>query len=389
MARRAADTALTPDVPVIAKLVAIVASHAPSLINFRGPLLAELRARGNRVLAIAPDFDAATTARLEALRIDRREIALARTGLDPIADWRSVRQLTALFAETKPDVVTGYTPKAAIYSAIAGRSAGVPAVVPMVTGLGYAFLQQRSLKIFAVRQATKALYARAFKASDAVIFQNEDDLATLRGLGLLPEGLPAHIVAGSGVDLDAFPACPLPSLEGGIDFLMIARLVRYKGVFEFCEAARALRARGAQARFRLIGGVESGPAAFKPAEIARFGDAVEYLGPRTDIAAQIAAAHIYVLPSYGEGMPRTVLEALAVGRPVITTDVAGCRSTVLPGVNGTLVPPRDAEALRQAMEGFLKRPDRIAPMAAASRRRAEAVYDVRLVTAATIAALGL
>ena len=157
--------------------------------------------------------------------------------------------------------------------------------------------------------------------------------------------------------------------EGGIDFLMIARLVRYKGVFEFCEAARALRARGAQARFRLIGGVESGPAAFKPAEIARFGDAVEYLGPRTDIAAQIAAAHIYVLPSYGEGMPRTVLEALAVGRPVITTDVAGCRSTVLPGVNGTLVPPRDAEALRQAMEGFLKRPDRIAPMAAASRAR--------------------
>ncbi|MEZ5774094.1 MAG: glycosyltransferase family 4 protein [Hyphomicrobiaceae bacterium] len=371
------------------KRLAILASYAPSLVNFRGELLKEIRAAGAEVLALAPEFDRPTEERLKREGIACRTVPLERTGLNPFADLRTLRNLTAIFRNWRPDVVTGYTPKAAIYSALAADRAGVPHIAPMVTGLGYAFLKEPSLKLALVRQVTKQLYRSAFRVSHAAIFHNDDDRRQLQGLGLVPRHLALHVVGGSGVDLRQFPEQPLPPLNDGLTFLMIARLVRYKGIFEYCEAARRIRARGARATFRLIGPREGGPAGFGESELAHYAGDVAYLGPRSDIAAQLGSTHVYVLPSYGEGMPRTVLEAMAVGRPVITTDANGCRDTVEELVNGLKVPVADTDRLVEAMEFFLKRPDLIASMARASRQRAERLYDVRMVNRKTRIALQL
>jgi glycosyltransferase involved in cell wall biosynthesis len=369
--------------------LAIVASYAPSLINFRFQLLTDIRAAGHRVLCLAPDLDQETIETLATAGLEAAPIPLERTGLNPLADVETMKTLIKTFRDWRPDVVSGYTPKAAIYSALAGARTGVPRRVPMITGLGYAFLNSRSPKILAVRQTTKALYRRAFRASTGAIFQNKDDLALLRRLGLLPDELPLTVVGGSGVDIDRFAATPLPPMAGGPTFLLIARLVRYKGIFEYCEAARIVRSEGNNARFLLIGPGEGGPSGFPASELTRYGDVVTYLGPKDDVRPYIAESHIYVLPSYGEGMPRTVLEALAMGRPVITTDAHGCRDTVEDGVNGLIVPVADAPALASAMERLIGAPELILRMAAASRLKAEREYDVRLVNRATRGALGL
>lgn len=370
--------------------LAIVASFAPSLINFRLQLLSDIRAAGHQVLCLAPDFDPATVETLTNAGLETAPLPLQRTGLNPLADVETVKRLAVILREFKPDVVTGYTPKAAIYSAIAGAAAEVPRRVPMVTGLGYAFLKSWNPKIMAVRQATKALYRRAFRASTGAIFQNKDDLALLRSLNLVPSNLPLTIVGGSGVDMDKFAQTPLPHLgEAGPTFLLIARLVRYKGIFEYCEAARMLHEKGRKANYVLIGPGEGGPAGFSAAELARYSDIVTYLGPKDDVRPHIRDCHVYVLPSYGEGMPRTSLEALAIGRPIVTTDVNGCRDTIDDGVNGFMVPVRDASALAAAMERFIADPALIAPMAESSRRKGEREYDVRVVNTATRAALGL
>jgi glycosyltransferase involved in cell wall biosynthesis len=371
------------------KRVAVVASFAPSLLNFRGDLLEEMRRRGHEVLALAPDLEPRVEAELTRLGIASEGYPLERTGLNPIADLKSVSALKKIFRRWKPDVVTGYTPKAAIYSTIAGGQAGVPLIVPMLTGLGYAFQEGGGLKRRLVRLATIRLYARAFGSAHAAIFHNNDDRQDLERLAVMPGRVKRHVVGGSGVDLQAYREAPLPPLGGGLTFLMIARLVRYKGIAEFCEAAAAVRSRSGTARFVLIGPPETGPAGFPLAEIERYRGAVEYLGPRSDIREQIAECHVYVLPSYREGMPRTVLEAMAVGRPIITTDTNGCRDTVEPLRTGVLVPVGDAGKLAEAMELFLKRPDLIPAMARASRQKAEQEFDVRLVTERTMRALGL
>lgn len=372
-----------------AKRLALAASYAPSLINFRLPLIEAALAAGHDVLCLAPDFTDAIRAALAARGCVCRGYPIARTGLNPLADAATVRALTAAFRDWRPDVVMGYTPKAAIYSAIAAQRAGVERIVPMVTGLGYAFLEEGGLKQRLIRLISEQLYRVAFRCSSAVIFHNRDDLAVLAGRGLLPAMLPTHVVSGSGVDLEHFGPMPLPDLAEGVRFLMIARLVRYKGIEEYCKAARIVKRDGVRARFLLVGPEESGPAGFSRDAIAAYADAVDYLGPQDDVRAQLAQCHIYVLPSYGEGMPRTVLEALATGRPVITTDTRGCRETVEPDINGVLVPVGDAVALARAMQGLLRRPDRIPAMASASRRLAEARFSAKKVAAETLAALGL
>ncbi len=371
------------------KRVALVASHAPSLILFRRSLIEAIGGLGHEVLALAPDFSADLARELEAIGATPLEFPLSRTGLNPFSDLAALRALTRLFRAHRPDVVTGYTPKPSIYASLAAARAGVPRIVPMVTGLGYAFLDGGGLKARILRAVTERLYARAFAASHAAIFHNADDRAVLAEAGCIPPGLPTRVVSGSGVDLERFQEQPLPPPGRGMTFLMIARLVRYKGIAEYCAAAAAVKAKAPTARFLLAGPEETGPAGYSLSELRKVATAVTYLGQVEDVRPLLAEAHVYVLPSYGEGMPRTVLEALATGRPVITTDARGCRETVENGENGLLVPPRDATALAEAMAAMLKRPDRLAAMARASRRLAEQRFDARKVNAAMLSALGL
>lgn len=371
------------------KRVAFVASYAPSLVGFRGPLIREIVARSHTMLCAAPDFDEKTRSQLTAWGVETRDIPLARTGLNPLNDLATLRALAKLFDAWRPDIVMGYTPKPAIYASLAAKRASVPRIVPMVTGLGYAFLDGGGIKRWIVHRVMTALYARAFAASHGVIFHNGDDAAIFERLGIVPKDLPVDIVRGSGVDLTHFPSLPLPTLTNGVTFLMIARLVRYKGVEEYCRAARILASQGHKARWLLVGPAETGPAGFPVSELRKCQNVITYLGPRDDIRPHLREAHVYVLPSYGEGMPRTVLEALASGRPVITTETRGCRETVDEEVNGFLVPIRDSVALAAAMKNFLVEPDLIQTMAARSRERAEAEFDVVRVNAGMLKALGL
>jgi len=196
-------------------------------------------------------------------------------------------------------------------------------------------------------------------------------------------------VPGAGVDLDSHGMLPLPPLDEGLNFLMVAELDRRKGVIEYCEAARDLLERTPNCRFLLAGTPGEGALGMSPDDVVAYAPAIEYLGPAQDIRALLALSHVFVYPSHAEGMPQPVLEAMAAGRPIVTTDVAGCRDTVDDRVNGCFAQPRDARSLAAAMESFLKRPDLIPPIARASRAKAERFCGVETVTRSLLAALAL
>jgi glycosyltransferase involved in cell wall biosynthesis len=367
--------------------VVVLGSFAGSLINFRGPLIAEMVARGHRVFALAPDISEEVAAQVRALGAEPVSIRLGRTSLNPFGALATLRDLGRALRAIGPDIVFAYTIKPIILGAAAARAAGVPRFVCLVTGLGYAFTGGREPKRLFSRAVGKRMYKRAFGRAFLAVFQNPDDLGEFRRLGLLPPALPTLLVNGSGVDVDHFAPAPLPA---GASFLMIARLLKDKGIREFAKAAARLKAERPEVRISLVGPPDTSPDGISQAQLdAMVASGIQYLGMQSDVRGAIREHSVYVLPSYREGTPRSVLEAMAMGRPVVTTDAPGCRETVLEGVNGLLVPPKDWEALYRAMRRFVDEPRLIAPMGAESRRIAEEKFDVRKVNAALLAAAGL
>ena len=367
--------------------VLVLASHAPSLVNFRGPLIAEMVRRGWRVTAAAPDFDASTRAGVTALGARPVEVPMARTGMNPLSDLAYRDSLIALFRKEQPDVLLAYTIKPVIWGLLAARAGGVPRAVALITGLGYAFTDGTGggAKRLLAGVVASALYRLALGRADRVLFQNPDDRDLFLGRGLVRDRGQITVVDGSGVDLSHYTPAPLP--EAPV-FLMIGRLLGAKGVREYATAALALKARHPEARFQLVGWRDPGPDTVGEDELERWiAGGIEHLGRLEDVRPALAAARIYVLPSYREGTPRSVLEAMAMGRPVITTDAPGCRETVVDGENGLLVPPRDAGALERAMESLILDPARTAAMGQASLDRVRARYDVHRVNAQVLAAV--
>ncbi|WP_348521435.1 glycosyltransferase family 4 protein [Brevundimonas sp. A19_0] len=359
--------------------VLVLASFAPSLTGFRGPLIAEMVRRGWRVTAAAPDFDAASRAAVTALGARPVEVPMARTGMNPLADLAYRRTLISLLRREQPDVLLAYTIKPVIWGLLAARAVGVPRSVALITGLGYAFTDGTGggLKRTIAGVMASTLYRLALRHADRVLFQNPDDRDLFMTQGLLRDRGQIAVVDGSGVDLDHYSPAPLP--EAPV-FLMIGRLLGAKGVREYAAASMALKARHPGARFQLVGWRDPGPDTVTEAELQGWIDGgIEYLGRLEDVRPAIADARVYVLPSYREGTPRSVLEAMAMGRPIITTDAPGCRETVVSGENGLLVPPRDAAALEAAMEQLLTNPAQTAAMGRASLECVRARYDVHRV----------
>lgn len=369
--------------------LALVASYAPSFINFRFNLIKMLRSAGHEVIAIAPEFDLEVSEKLAEIGVTTETINLARTGLNPLADLKTILAMTKMFRQINPDVVMGYTPKAALYTAMAGYLAKVPRRVPLVTGLGFSFISAQGGKAKLVRCITLMLYRLAFTCSTSAVFQNKDDQAFLASQEALPASLATTLVNGSGVNLEHYAQRPLPPTTNGIRFLMIARLVRYKGVREYTDAVRVIRAKYPAAHFTLIGDCETGPARMSEDEIARALEVVDHVAYTGDVRPFIEACHVYVLPSYLEGMPRSVLEALSIGRAIITTDTNGCRDTVLEGKNGFLVPVGDSQAIASAMQKFLQQPDLIGRMSIASRALCEERFSDEVVNRNMAKGLGL
>ena len=368
--------------------VMVVGGHADSLIHFRGPLLRRLVAEGHDVTACAPDAGADVRRELAALGIAYRHVPIQRAGMNPMRDVGTVRALTALYREVQPDLVLTYTIKPVIYGSLAARLSRVPRICSLITGLGYSFgtatLRQRALN-----PVVQSLFRFALAHNEVVFFQNPDDLRQFVDAGLASDRQ-AVLVNGSGVDLEHFRVAPLP--EGTPTFLLTTRLLWEKGVGEYVEAARTLKAKYPTARFRLLGPLDPNPAAVSRAQLDAWSaeGVIEYLGSTNDVRPAVADTSVFVLPSaYREGTPRSILEAMAMGRAIITTDAPGCRETVRGDENGFLVPVSDSIALAGAMERFLRDPGLVAPMGVRSRAIAEEKYDVHLVNRVMMRAMGL
>ena len=373
-----------------ARTYIIVNGIGDNVVAFRGPLAQELVARGHRVIVSTPvplERDPhEVEAEVRALGAHCVFSPLDRTGVNPLRERETRRHYRDLFASARPDGVFASNPKPVFHAIPAAAEVGVPRRVAMITGLGHAFIAD-SLRARLLRFAAVRLYRRAMRDATAVLFQNGADQREFERRGLLPAGLAVGLTGGSGVDLARFPQVPVPD---GAVFLMVARLLGDKGVREFAEAARIVREHRSDCRFRLAGWIDANPAAIAREELDAWirEGVLEYAGRLDDVRPELAACSVFVLPSYREGTPKSTLEALATGRAVITTDAPGCRETVERGVNGVLVPPRDAKALAEACLRFAPDAALRQRMGAASRALAERRFDARIVNAAIIGALG-
>lgn len=361
------------------KRILIIGSYAPSLVNFRGPLIAELVSRGHSVAVSAPDIDIAIRQQLETLGAEVIEASLGRTGLNPLSDLKYLRALRSTIRLTRAQVVLTYTIKPNIWGAFAARAEGVRSVA-MITGLGIVFTdtgKTERLKSRILKMLIRVLYRRASNHNGLLLFQNPDDALDFESAGCLTDPSKVRFTNGSGVDLTFFRSVPMPNAP---NFLMISRILGSKGVGEYANAAIAVKKTHPEARFRLVGFFDKGPDSVSEAELEKWIEGgVEFLGPSDDVRPDLAACRIYVLPSYREGTPRSVLEAMATGRPIITTDAPGCRETVQHGVNGYLVPVRDPETLAARMRDMIDDPTRTAEMGEESLRIAREKYDVQKV----------
>lgn len=368
----------------------LIASFPESLIKFRGPLLRALLVSGLDVHVAAPELSTTNNIRNElvGLGVTLHEIGLRRTGTNPVIDLGTMAELWWLMRRIRPDYVLGYTIKPVIYGSLAAWLAGVPNRFSLITGLGYAFTGEASGKRGLLRKLIQRLYRFGLSKSDKVFFQNPDDEALFRQLDLLPANIPSRVVNGSGVDVADYSVSPLPEETS---FLLIARLLGDKGVREYANAAQKVRLQYPQVRFKLVGWIDENPDAISRHELDEWinSGTLEFLGKLADVRSAITGSRIYVLPSYREGTPRTVLEAMAMGRPVITTDAPGCRETVIDCDNGFLVPVQAVDELVNAMIRFIEQPQLAAKMGKRSRQVAEEKYDVNKVNEFMLSEMGI
>lgn len=357
--------------------IVVIGGYAPSLINFRGPLLRRLVGLGHEVHALAPHHTPDVAPQLEEMGVEYHMIPLQRRGLNPFADLGALLHMKQIMHRLDPGLVFSYTFKPAVYGSMAARMAWVDhkkRVYALITGLGYAFTENKGLKRRIMFNIAKGMYKAGLQYCNGVIFQNPDDEAFFRQLGVIPDHKATLVVNGSGIDLEQFAVAPLPESPS---FLCLSRLLGAKGVREYARAAIQLKEKYPEIPFRLVGPQESGSDTIAPDEIAAWREAGLDVGESVeDVRPEIARSSVYVLPSYREGTPRSVLEAMAMGRPVVTTDTPGCRETVMDGENGFLVPVRDADAVADAMEKFITQPELIPAMGASSRLLAEKRFDV-------------
>lgn len=369
--------------------VMVVGGFARSLVNFRGRLLKDLLARGHEVIAVASNSSAIIAERLEHLGVEYREIPLSRSSLNPIRDLRTAFSFYQLFRVYKPDIVLAYTIKPVIWAGIAARLAGIQSFFPMITGLGSSLQLADSPRRAMVRFLVQSLMRCAIREAKAIFFQNPDDEREFVSMGLVPGKVKRIQINGSGVDLVKFNYRPVP--EAPVFFLM-ARLLAEKGIREYREAARIVRAEFPAARFQLAGRLGEGPSAISEVELYQWieGGDVEYLGELDDVRPALTQCRVFVLPSYyGEGTPRSILEAMATGRAIITADSPGCRETVVDGHNGFLVRSRDVQSLVQAIKVLLCNGDLAERMGLRSLEIARNKYDVNKVNCVILRNLGL
>lgn len=356
--------------------IIVVAPKNKTVFNFRGDLIRDMIASGNEVVVVGPNRDYIDD--IMALGISEFvEVPLVKDNTSVMGDLGYYKRLKQVFRRQKPDLVFGYTIKPVIYGSIAAKSAKVPNIYAMVTGLGRVYASQ-SFKAKAVRLIIKKLYQKAFRACRKVIFQNQDDIKEFVAQRYLPENKCVH-VNGSGVNMKRFSKADLPEQPV---FLMVSRIIREKGVLEYCRAARVAKQTHPEARFILLGGLDSSIGALTMDDIKEYisDGSIEFPGEVKDPVSYYHQCSVFVLPSYyREGLPRTILEAMSCGRAVITTDWPGCRDAVINGETGFLVQPKNYMEVADRMRQLIENKDLLNQMAENAYQRCLTVYEVGIV----------
>lgn len=383
--RPAAEPAGRPAVAATSRRALIVSATGAGLVERLGALIADLVGRRHRVLCLAPHLTAADAAKLAALGAETRPWPAKSSFLRVLADRSEASALRGLVADWQPHVALIAADEATLPVLTAARHAQVPRVLALIDGLP---------QFEADARPNTRRWRRGLEQANGAVFYNADDARTLTAAGVLAPAATPVTVAGGGVDLSRNGEQRLPGLADGLVFAMIATLDRRHGLDAYLEAAEAVASQARNARFLLAGPLPAGDGgaasqAITAQAITGKAGIVEYLGALDDPRPVLARAHVFVYPARGEGLPRPVMEALAAGRPVITTDTPGCRDTVDERVNGCLVPPGDAAALAEAMASFLRRPDLIPSMARAARLKAERRFDEQAATARLAELMGL
>ena len=366
--------------------VLILSSRASSLVQFRLDMIREILAQGHQVIAAAPGGEEEWSCKITDVGAEYRTISVERTGLNPITDIKTLLSIYKLIKNEKPHVVFTYQAKTVIYGSIASWLCGIQNINALLAGLGSAF-RSKGFKNMIIKLILSLQYKFALSKCKHVFFQNRDDLREFTKIGLV-DGKKVTIINGSGVNLDNFRPQPIPKEDV---FLFVGRLLRDKGIIEYMEAARIVKKKYPKIRIMILGPFDTNPTAIKQHDLQPYIDdgLIEYLGQTKDVRPFLKQCSVFVLPSYHEGTPKSVLEAMATKRPIITTDAPGCRETVKDGVNGFLVPVGDAEALAEKMIWMIEHRSEAEKMAERSLEICREKYDVKKINAVLLQTMGL
>jgi len=360
----------------------VFGSYIYSLLNFRKNLLEDLVQNGYDVLAMAPGYDDEVVNNLRKMNVKFYSVKLARTGFNPLQDIWTILELRQIFKEYKPVLLITYTIKPVIYGTLAASFSSSVKTLALITGLGYLDTGVRTWRKKLMQSAIHALYRFSLRNLHFIAFQNPDDRDYFLEHKLISTVTLKTITAGSGVDLSYYTRSEV--VRQPVIFLLTARLIRAKGIDQYLAAARELKSRfGNAVVFQLIGLLdENNPDSIDQKALNKLVEegVIDYKGFQKDVRSLLRTCSVFVLPSYyREGTPRTILEAMAMGKAIITTDNPGCRETVKNGLNGFLIPIKRADALKEAMERFITQPELIETMGEASYQLAKTKYDVHLV----------
>jgi glycosyltransferase involved in cell wall biosynthesis len=365
------------------KNIIIVSNRARSLINFRGDMIQMFLERDYNVVCLAPEGLHLNVFRsLRSMGANPYIFPLDRTGNNVLSDLKSIFVLAKIFYKIRSADVLSYTVKPVLYGSVVSSIFSSINHLSMITGM------PSIVKSMSLHSYFRFVLRKIMGTNSRIFFQNADDEHFFENQGYLKRGQAVRI-NGSGINLDKF-SYSTPSIDGPISFLLIARLLAEKGIREFVEAANIVTKQFSNVKFSIVGWFDANnPDRIEEDEFYSLieNGSVEFLGKYDDVRPVIASHCVYVLPSYHEGMPRTVLEAMAIGRPIITTDVPGCRDTVEEGVNGYLVPKKNAVLLAESMKKFITVPELVITMGNSSRDLAEKWFDVNAVNEKILAAL--
>lgn len=354
--------------------IMMIAPKTSTFINFRGDLMKAISEKGNEIVAVCPEGGFEKT--LKELGARCVLISLKKNSTTILDNLAYLNHLTEIIKQEKPDKIFAYTIKPVIFGSIAAKRAKVKEMYSMITGLGYVYTED-SFKTKILQLICGIGYKIAFKYNKKVIFQNKDDIEEFVQRKYLKKEK-CELVDGSGVNMDRFKRNPLPE---GNTFLMVSRILKQKGVREYFEAAKIVKEKYPDTKFLYVGAEDKTKDALEIETLKNYIDAdiIQYMGETNDVPSCITKSTVIVLPSYREGVPRTLLEALAMGRPIITTDVPGCRETVENGINGFLVPAKDADLLAEKMMYMIEHREKLEKMSDASYNYCKERFDVNII----------